>query len=759
MSVTLEQFLEALSAKSSGNGHIGHCPAHDDRTASLSISEKDGKVLLKCHAGCPQVVVIGALKGRGLWPIGNNDRRKSREIARYDYCDTDRKLLYQVARFSPKKFLHYNPSTDMWSIEGLPRVPYRLPELLDAIKADQPVWIVEGEKDCETLVHLGLVATCNQGGTGSRRLWKGFAKKYFPAGTKLVLVPDADEPGLKLMQEAAGHLTAAGCKVKIVDLGYPVAEKHGKDVTDWLAEGHTREQLIETVKATPVFVAEEIAEYLREASRSAEQTVQAVELLRAHFLDAPSHGLAADILYAELSRWIIYDRYTDKSGEFYAREDGRSYYEPVFDIKDRARRVLEAAIEKAFALDRAQTDDITAVFQKAGKAYQKARTRDFLTASIALFAERVTVPGLQWNATPEAHATLTGVVDFSGDVIEIRDLLPGEYFRDPIPERAEDIKKGERTPAFNCFMADLFPDGETRQSALHCLGLAIANRPSKIFQIWQNDEGNAAKNTLADLVVLTLLPARSAWASGAIIMYKPDQGEKRFGTAVLQGCTAVFLDEVGDAFDIAGIKRLTSLSPIRVEQKGRDSFHIQPTWALIALCNQLPSFFPADDQAFLSRLFILPFQTVFYVDDEEREWYIKHGVAESRMKPARDKREVLAEMEPERAAIIHRLIAEYKGMIKGRPYESSLCKQAKNIYRSANDLVERFFEEYLVQDEDEKTGRVPLPRLSEMYAEFVGNKKTATRTLTTELKKRFRFLDTKPLNSIRYLVGAKEKVE
>lgn len=33
-------------------GWIAKCPAHDDRTASFSISEQGGKVLLFCHAGC-----------------------------------------------------------------------------------------------------------------------------------------------------------------------------------------------------------------------------------------------------------------------------------------------------------------------------------------------------------------------------------------------------------------------------------------------------------------------------------------------------------------------------------------------------------------------------------------------------------------------------------------------------------------------------------------------------------------------------------
>ena len=47
---------------------MARCPAHDDREPSLSISAgKDGKVLVRCHAGCDQRDVIAALRARGLW--------------------------------------------------------------------------------------------------------------------------------------------------------------------------------------------------------------------------------------------------------------------------------------------------------------------------------------------------------------------------------------------------------------------------------------------------------------------------------------------------------------------------------------------------------------------------------------------------------------------------------------------------------------------------------------------------------------------
>ncbi len=42
--------LEGVS--SHGNGFTALCPGHDDHDPSLSITEVDGKILLKCFAGC-----------------------------------------------------------------------------------------------------------------------------------------------------------------------------------------------------------------------------------------------------------------------------------------------------------------------------------------------------------------------------------------------------------------------------------------------------------------------------------------------------------------------------------------------------------------------------------------------------------------------------------------------------------------------------------------------------------------------------------
>ncbi len=67
--MTAETIAKALGGRKAGSGWSARCPAHDDRTPSLSLRDtNDGKVLVRCHAGCDQDEVIAHLKASGLWP-------------------------------------------------------------------------------------------------------------------------------------------------------------------------------------------------------------------------------------------------------------------------------------------------------------------------------------------------------------------------------------------------------------------------------------------------------------------------------------------------------------------------------------------------------------------------------------------------------------------------------------------------------------------------------------------------------------------
>jgi putative DNA primase/helicase len=81
---------KALGGRKVGSDWTARCPAHDDRSPSLSIRDgNDGKVLVRCHAGCTQPEVIAVLRSRGLWKQ-NDDRlvnRTARQVAANDRPD------------------------------------------------------------------------------------------------------------------------------------------------------------------------------------------------------------------------------------------------------------------------------------------------------------------------------------------------------------------------------------------------------------------------------------------------------------------------------------------------------------------------------------------------------------------------------------------------------------------------------------------------------------------------------------------------
>ena len=59
----IAEFLNHFQGvKKTGNGWLARCPAHDDKQASLSISiGEDGRILLKCFAGCDVQSIVNAL--------------------------------------------------------------------------------------------------------------------------------------------------------------------------------------------------------------------------------------------------------------------------------------------------------------------------------------------------------------------------------------------------------------------------------------------------------------------------------------------------------------------------------------------------------------------------------------------------------------------------------------------------------------------------------------------------------------------------
>ncbi len=223
----------------SGSGWTARCPAHDDKTPSLSITESNGKILVNCHAGC-SVGEICAAAGIQMRELFEDSASVKRIEAVYGYMDESGELLYEVVRYAPKEFRQRRPDGKggwIWNLNSVRRVPYRLPEVLSA----QDVIVCEGEKDCEAARNIGLASTCNAGGAGKWR--EDYSESL--RGKRVVIIADADEPGRKHARQIAASLLGKVESLKVLEL--PGA----KDLSEWVKRGGTRDGLLELIRDAP----------------------------------------------------------------------------------------------------------------------------------------------------------------------------------------------------------------------------------------------------------------------------------------------------------------------------------------------------------------------------------------------------------------------------------------------------------------------------------------------------------------------------
>jgi 5S rRNA maturation endonuclease (ribonuclease M5) len=263
MSTALENLLSRFpSARKNGSEWKALCPAHKDRNPSLSITEKDGTVLLHCFAGCSQDSVLEAagIDPKELFARNSGTGRNEASgaiVATYDYVNENGELLYQVTRHDPKDFRVRRRNGKggwIWGIGNTRRVLYNLPQVIAA----NLVFAVEGEKDANTAVKIGIVATTNVFGAGK---WQNNYSETL-RGKDVVIIADADETGRNHAKLVGTSLHLRAKSIKMIEM------PNAKDLSEWveaIGDGASAEQLKRLVLA----LAEDAPEW--ESSDAAEE--------------------------------------------------------------------------------------------------------------------------------------------------------------------------------------------------------------------------------------------------------------------------------------------------------------------------------------------------------------------------------------------------------------------------------------------------------------------------------------------------------
>jgi hypothetical protein len=343
--------------KQQGDGKwMARCPCrNDDNNPSLSVKDDNGNVAVYCHRGggcsfeqiCQAVDIEPAMM---FADGGTKDSSKSftkkakpkskKLVKAYKYYDEHGDFVYEKLRYvtedGKKTFLQRRPDPNIrgewiYTLDGVRKVLYNLPTVLNAVANGEPVWVVEGEKDADTLMEMGIVATTGPSGAGSGK-WESHFTEWL-AGAFVEIVADNDDAGISYSSEVHSLLSAAGCSVRLWRSPFV------KDVTDHIQAGHALDQLEEIYPLTAeereqvVNPMEELALAISEVLAN-RQTTDATKLTRVQSL-VGGMFVNESIDTGRLVKW----------DDFMAEADSENYEWLIPDILERKERVIVVAAE------------------------------------------------------------------------------------------------------------------------------------------------------------------------------------------------------------------------------------------------------------------------------------------------------------------------------------------------------------------------------------------------------------------------------
>jgi 5S rRNA maturation endonuclease (ribonuclease M5) len=334
INTSLQQLAAALGGEVSGNQILAPGPNHGPKDRSLSVrlsdSAPEGFVVhsfagddpLACRDHVRQVG-YGVPRwepqksgSSGTGAISRMSRRVSRNLpeteragvqslntakptakagsppAEYIYKLADGTPYLRVKRTPEKEFYqsHWNGSGWQNRAPDGPKIPYRLPDLIEAASNGvMDVVVVEGEKDADNLAALGFIATTNSGGADA-----GTGTKFTPElaewfkDRNVYVLPDNDEPGERHATQVVETLRPVAKSIRVVRL--PGLPDKG-DVSDWIEAGGTADELADLLGRAPEIKDEAPASRFKFETFSDLQSLPPAEYLMDGWIPERSVGL------------------------------------------------------------------------------------------------------------------------------------------------------------------------------------------------------------------------------------------------------------------------------------------------------------------------------------------------------------------------------------------------------------------------------------------------------------------------------------
>jgi hypothetical protein len=264
--VTVEELLAAnrieLSSTQPGRYHAT-CPECSAKRTKPNQRKKVLGVTIDgngAHWGCNHCGWTGPQKGSS----GKGNGHGGEFATTYDYRGTDGVVRFQKVRNPPgskTRFFMRRPDGKGGWINGTDGVDtsllYRIDEVKEQIALGRRIAVAEGEKDCDNLWAVGIPATCNAHGASAPGKKPKWTKEHSEQlrGANIVVFNDNDPPGYEHAETTCKLSVGIAKRVGRLDLAqhWPNMPP-GKDVSDWLHAGHTREELDALIAAAPDYL-------------------------------------------------------------------------------------------------------------------------------------------------------------------------------------------------------------------------------------------------------------------------------------------------------------------------------------------------------------------------------------------------------------------------------------------------------------------------------------------------------------------------
>jgi len=222
-----------------GAGFRARCPAHDDRSPSLSIDVGDDeRILLYCHAGCTYNAILFAagidagdmtidatekgVKKRsdkiitgGSMTAKNRQKVNEKCTATFEFYDADGAIVATKRRYD---YDEINVATGevergkrfVVKPRGTALPLYELPAVLSAAKQHFEIWLVEGEGKADLLNMYIRHEWGADAVATSYAHWKPEFAGLLRGAGRIVLYPDLDEAGRRKADRVIRDLQDAG---------------------------------------------------------------------------------------------------------------------------------------------------------------------------------------------------------------------------------------------------------------------------------------------------------------------------------------------------------------------------------------------------------------------------------------------------------------------------------------------------------------------------------------------------------------------